>query len=98
MNTENVLDQPKEETNYFYHFNFSKFKAITFPLAIIAVLFVIKQLIINTFSVSSAGGAGLSGMLISFRGPQNLPLWANILNTIIKCPNLNNSTLLGSCQ
>ncbi|MFD2942163.1 hypothetical protein [Flavobacterium notoginsengisoli] len=83
MNTENVLDQPKEETNYFYHFNFSKFKAITFPLAIIAVLFVIKQLIINNFSVSSAGGAGLSGMLISFRGPQNLPLWANILNTII---------------
>lgn len=83
MNTHVLPNQPKEEINYFYHFNFLKFKAIIFPLAIIAFLLIIKQFIINNFSVSSVGGSGLSGMLIPFRGPQNLPLWANILNTLI---------------
>lgn len=83
MNTENLLNQPEEEINYFYHFNFSKFKAVTFPLAIIALLLIIKQFVTNNFSISHGGGAGLLGMLTPFRGPQSLPMWANILNTII---------------
>lgn len=83
MNTEVLQNKSKTEANYFYHFNFSKFKAICFPLFIIAFLLVIKQFIINDFSISNFGGGGLSGMMLSFRGPQSLPVWANILNTII---------------
>lgn len=80
MNTEILLDDQKKEANYFYHFNFTKFKKILLPLAIIALLLVIKQFIINNFNISKSGGVGLLGILTPFI---ELPIWARSLNMII---------------
>ncbi|WP_035652687.1 hypothetical protein [Flavobacterium sp. ASV13] len=83
MNTEILLDKPKDETNYFYHFNFSKFKKILYPLAIAALLFIIKQFITNNFYIPRSGGLGLLDAFDSFDSAKELPVWAEIINKII---------------
>jgi hypothetical protein len=86
MNTEkiNLLNKPKEDINYFYNFNFLKFKKILFPLAIVALLFIIKQIITNNFNTITHQNIGMLGMLNSFSQPSKLPLWAETINMIIE--------------
>ncbi|MRX69250.1 hypothetical protein SAMN06265349_10463 [Flavobacterium resistens] len=84
MNTEILLDKPEERTNYFYNFNFSKFKTILYPLAIVAFLFIIKQFIINNFHIPGMPGMmGLLGAFDSFNSAKELPIWAEIINRFI---------------
>ncbi|WP_431243434.1 hypothetical protein ACQ9BO_01950 [Flavobacterium sp. P21] len=78
MNTEILLDEQKE-ANYFYHFNFLKFKKILLPLAFIAFLFIIKQFITNHFNTSKLGGPGLLGMYEPFT---ELPFWVKTVNLL----------------
>ncbi|MEN2414644.1 hypothetical protein [Flavobacterium mesophilum] len=80
MSTEILLEDKKKEANYFKNFNFLKFKKILLPLAIIILLLVIKQFIINNFNITKSGGLGLAGILTPF---VELPIWAKTINMII---------------
>ncbi|KUJ61126.1 hypothetical protein AR687_14430 [Flavobacteriaceae bacterium CRH] len=80
MNNKIVLN---EETNYFNHFNFSKFKNILYPLAIVAFLFIIRQFITNNFYISRPGGHGMLELLDPLNSAKELPIWAEILNKFI---------------
>jgi len=83
MNAENLLDNPKEETNYFYHFNILKFQKLFYPLAIAALLFIIKQFIINNFHIPRSGGLGLMGLFDPLNSAKELPVWTEFLNKFI---------------
>ncbi|WPO79998.1 hypothetical protein [Flavobacterium sp. KACC 22761] len=81
MNTEISLDKPKEEQNYFYHFNFSKFKKIVPALVIITFLLILKQFIANNFYIPHSNP--LLDSLNLINAPKQLPPWAEILDIII---------------
>lgn len=83
MNNKIVLNELNEETNYFYYFNFSKFKNILYPLAIAAFLFIIRQFITNNFYISRPGGYGMLELLDPLNSAKELPIWAEILNKFI---------------
>jgi hypothetical protein len=83
MNNQIVLNELNEETNYFYHFNFSKFKNILYPLAIVAFLFIIRQFITNNFYISRPGGYGMLELFDPLNSAKELPIWAEILNGFI---------------
>ena len=85
-NTEkiNLAENPKEEGNYFELFNLPKFKKIIFPLAIIALLLLIKQFIINNFSYIHQVNNGLGSLLDSYNNVHDAPVWANTINMLIE--------------
>lgn len=83
MNNKIVLNELNEETNYFYYFNFSKFKNILYPLAIAAFLFIIRQFITNNFYISRPGRYGMLELLDPLNSAKELPIWAEILNKFI---------------
>ncbi|MHC0439478.1 hypothetical protein [Flavobacterium sp. 3-210] len=84
MNTEILLDKPEEKTNYFYNFNFLKFKKIFYPLAIATLLFIIKQFITNNFYISqSSRGPGMLDLIDTINSAKELPIWAEIINKFV---------------
>lgn len=82
--TTNLFEKPEEAANYFQLFSFKNFKKILYPLAIIALLLILKQALTDHFSVTNRNNAGVLGLLNSFNNHRDFPVWVKTVNLIIE--------------